>query len=327
MWRVFFPAVVLFLVSLKLVSAEPVRINGSLTGGEGLKVELTTVSDYISNAEKVLATSIIGNDGFFDLTADLSYTMLCILKIGIQGSEILLEPGRNYNLRIKGLLDKNLRNKEIAPFQIPALHIEVLNPWRFELNGLVNEFYSFHNEFLAQNAMALVRARDRKIVDDYIQEVYNRFPGINNEWFNDLITYKIALIEMMARSRSRESIAEKYLTGNEILYYHPVFMDFFTQFFEKYIHAVRIYNPMRLVELTEDPDAYELMMKEFAKDTILRNNQLKELVLICSTADLVSLTDMNRHAVLNLLTYIQTNSKYNEHRNIARDLKTSLSRR
>lgn len=327
MYRAFSLLILSPMFFLESVLADPVRITGSITGAVGMKAELVTTLDFISNTEKIIASSAIGQDGMFELSADLKNTSLCYLKIGVQKAEIILEPGRSYNIRIKGLLDKSLRNQDIPPFQVPALYIEILNPWRFELNDLVNQFYLFHDQFMEKNSVALLRARDKKIVETYIAEVYNRFPGINNAWFNDLLTYKIAQVEMMARNRGRESMAEIYLKDKEILYYHPVFMDFFTQFFEKYIYTVRLYNPARLVELAESGNTYQLLMKEFEKDPVLRNESLRELVLISSAADLLTLTGMSRNSVINLLNYIQANSKYPEHRVIAGNLSNVLLRR
>ncbi|MBE0662742.1 MAG: hypothetical protein IH597_09755 [Bacteroidales bacterium] len=316
----------LSIITSAIALAEPVTIRGSVQGASGLKIELIVYSDFITNTEMPLAETNIGQAGMFEIRADLKTTTIAILKIGIQKGEIILEPGKTYNLKISGLLDRSLRNKEIAPFQIPALQIEIVSPWRFELNSLVNDFYIFHDGFMAEHAHTILRQRDGRLVQQYVTEIYNRFPGINNAWFNDLLRFNIASLELMARAKGRDAIADTYLLNQEILYSHMAYMDFFNDYFAKYLTASRLFDRNQLLKAFESPDAYKSMMNVLDKDKLLHDRQLRELVLLKNIPDLLANPGYSKHSILSLLETIRTKSAYPEHRLIAGNLAVLLSR-
>lgn len=306
--------------------AETLILKGSVQGASGQKVEFTVFSDFITNTEILLAETRIRQDGMFEIRPDLKTTTVAILKIGIQKGQIILEPGKTYNLKISGLLDRSLRNKEIAPFQIPALKIEIINTWRFELNNLVNEFYIFHDGFMADNAHIILRQRDGRLVQQYVAEIYNRFPGINNAWFNDLLRFNIASLELMTRAKGRDAIAATYLLNQDVLYSHMSYMDFFNEFFEKYLTASGLFDRNQLIEALESSDAYKVMMDILGHDSLLNDRQLRELVLIKSLPDLLTTPGFSKARILSLLETIRTRSVYPEHSLIAGNLVVLLSR-
>ncbi len=300
--------------------AETTVIQGSAPGASSLPVELITYSDYVSNTERTLTQSTVSANDTFEIVAEIQQTTFTMLKIGIQKCEILLEPGRQYHLKITGILSEKFRDKDIAPFQIPWLHYELLNPWQFELNRLVSDFFTFHDQFLAENSMALLRSNGAVLAKKYIQELYNRFPGIDNAWFNDLLTYKTASIEMMSKALNRNSLAEKYLLSNEVLYDHMEYMDFFRQFFEKYLLTYPAYDRRSIITALESPNSHHMMMEMLGKDTILKDNRLRELVLIRGMFDLSGTPGFDTDRINRLLQQVQTGSKYREHQLIAGNL-------
>jgi hypothetical protein len=313
---------ILFFAILLCLSAysELVIIKGSVPGGAGAEIQLIAYTDFISNTQKQLAEARVGQDRFFEIRIDLKSTTFVYVAIGMQKSELLLEPGKIYNLKITGLLDQELRNKDIPPFQIPALNIAVLNPWRFELNGLVQEFLSFHNNFLANHSMALVRQHDARLVEQYTSELYNLFPGIDNAWFNILLTYNIASVEMMARASGREAIARKYLLHEPVLYDHMVYMDFFQQFYEKHLITSRIYERNKLINALESSDPYNALMEMLGKDPLLPNHRIRELGLIKNMYDLSGSPGFSQNNIIDLLDKTKAASKYPEHKLIAENL-------
>jgi hypothetical protein len=319
MWH--FPILFFFTIFLyQSANCEPVFIKGSVPEAAGSEVQLLAYTDFISNTERQLAEAKIGHDGFFEISLDLKSTTFIYFTIGIQKSELLLEPGKVYNLKITGLLNRELRNKDIPPFQVPALIITVLNPWRFELNGLVQEFLSFHNDFLAIHSMALIRQRDARLVEQYTSELYNLFPGVDNAWFNILLTYNIASVEMMARAGGREAIAGKYLLDEPVLYDHMVYMDFFHQFFEKHLITSRIYERNMLINALESEYPYEALMEMLGKDPLLPGHRLRELVLIKNMYDLSGSPGFRQNNIIDLLDKTKAASKYPEHKLIAENL-------
>lgn len=314
----------LFTLTLILISgsthSQTTHLSGAATGASGLVVTVSTYTDFISWNEINLTGTEIGTDGLFALELDIETTVFGYLYIGIQKAEIFLEPGKNYTIKISGVLSKELREQDIAPFQIPPLQIEVLNPWRFELNGLVRAFLDFHDDFLATHHAALLRQRDRNVINKYISEVYDRFPGIDNEWFNTLLTFKIAGIEMMARAKGTETLVREYLVNEEILYGHMVYMEFFNQAFEKYLITSRFFDRNMVLDAIHSQTPYESLTELMKRDPLLENPRMRELVLIRNLLDLYGTPGFNRDAIIRLLLQIRDESRFTEHRQIAGNL-------
>ena len=306
------------------VFSEPTQIKGHAPGAEGMKVELHAYDDFISNKQVLLNKALIGQDGSFEITQKLNTTTFVYLKIGLQKAELLFEPGRNYHLQITGLLDENLQMADIPHFQLPPLLIKIIEPWRHELNGLVRDFFIFHENFITENAAALLIQRSPGIAGHYASQLYDEFPGIDNFWFNEMLTWKIAAIEMMARAKGRETIARDYLLEHEVLYNHMIYMDFFNQFWDKYLITSRLYNRSELIETLNSSDSYSLMMEMLGKDPILSGNRLRELVLIRSLKDLHGLVGFSQRAIIRLLEEVQKKSEYAEHRKIAGNLRGQI---
>lgn len=303
-----------------ITRSQPTHLNGHATGASGLNITVSTYSDFISWNEITLSSTEIGADGLFSLELDIETTVFGYLNIGIQKAEIFLEPGKNYTIKVSGILRKELRDQDIAPFQIPPLQLEVLNPWRFELNGLVREFLDFHDDFLATHHAALLRQHDRTVINKYISEVYDRFPGIDNKWFNTLLTFNIAGIEMMARAKGTETLAREYLINEEILYGHMVYMEFFNQVFEKYLITSRFFDRNMVLDAINSQTHYESLTELMNRDPLLENPRMREFVLIRNLLDLYGTPGFNRDAIIRLLLQIRDESRFTEHRNIAGNL-------
>lgn len=311
----------------ELAHSGPVVIKGSAPGAAGSKVQIFSYVDFISNTEKLLAETRIGQDGFFNFRLDLKSTTLVFFTIERQRGEILLEPRKTYNLKISGMLDRNLRDKDIPPFQMPALDIDIMNPWRHELNGLVGEYQMFHDDFLFRHSMALVRQRDPGLVKDYVTALYDLFPGIDNAWFNIMLTHSIASVEMMARAMGREAFLEKYFADEPVLYDHMAYMDFFQQFYAKHIITSRTYNRNEIIDALNATEPYQALMQMLRDDPYLPTTRIRELVLIKNMFELTGEPGFDKGRVLVLLNHVQTRSNYPEHKLIAGNLVNLLRER
>jgi len=324
-------AIALFFIAFSVLShslkvfSEPITIKGFAAEAGGMKAELLYIGDFISNNLAPLGETEIGQDGFFKFTPELKKTTFAYLIIGIQRADLLLEPGQSYDLRITGLLSEELRSADIPPFQVPPLQIEIFEPWRYELNGLVRSFWGFHENFMAEHATSFIGQRNPSIAQQYATELYNQFPGIDNAWFNDMLNYKIAGIEMMLRTKGREALAREYILNREILYDHMFYMDFFKQFWHKYLNTSRLYERRQLIAALNSNDAYSSFMELMAKDPLLENKPLRELVLLAGVKDLMGVPGTEPQAITRLLEQIKNSSEITEHQIIAENLHLRMS--
>jgi len=322
--HVFLLSLIISVSGFQLLASTTV-LQGKAIDAGGLMIEVLSYDDYISNTEKVLASATIARNGSFRLSFENEITQFIYIRIEKQKTEFFAEHEKEYNLIISNLLEKRLRNEDLAPFQIPALLIEIKNSDPYELNKLVQDYLDFHHYFLTEHSIALLRQRNARLVEQYRREALDLFPGINNLFFNQMVFYKTAQIAMMGRSASRTEIFNQYLQNREILYGHIVYMDFFNLFFDKYLMSARQFSREEIITNLESPQAYISMMKMLERDEILENLQIRELVLLKSMLDLYGTPGYNRFAIKNLLEEILEGSTYERHRKIAANLLQRLS--
>lgn len=300
-------------------------LNGKVINGAGLEVTVVAHSDLITNTEVELARSSIAPDGSFEVRLALQETMPIYIRIGVQETEFVAEPGRRYQLTILNLMEQQPRKKLPARFGMPPLHFQISGGNQNELNTMIAEFYTIHDSFLQENVHALIRQRDNTLTNQYTQLVNSHFPNITNQYLKNLVFYNTALIRMMSPATGLAQLYSGYISGRPVLYQHPVYMEFFSQVFDKYLLTKAPYLGREgLLKLLASPGSFQAIVHAMEADPVIQNKQVKELVLLFSLRDVYFMAGFNKEQVLNCLRQIQQNSTFSEHRLIARNMISAL---
>jgi thiol-disulfide isomerase/thioredoxin len=98
-------------------------------------------------------------------------------------------------------------------------------------------------------------------------------------------------------------------------------MNFFNAVFDTYVFAgSRNIQGSDLRHAVNRVNSYHALMDSLGKDTILRNEVLRELVMLKALQSMHGNPDYRQQNVENILNYINTNSKFPEHRSVARNI-------
>ncbi len=301
-------------------------ISGKAINGEGLELLVVAHSDLITNTEIELARSRIASNGDFEVRFTLRETKPVFLRIGGQEMEFVVEPGKSYNITISNLLEQQPRKKLPARFGMPALQYQISGSNRYELNAMIAEFYAIHDRFLQENVHALLRQRDNALTDMYSELINSSFPDFNNQYFKNLVFYNTALIRMMSPTTGIGQLYENYISGRPVLYSHPVYMEFFSQLFDKHLLTKAAYLRREgLLLLLSSSDSFQAIIKAMEADPVIKEMRVKELVLLFSLRDVYFMSGFNKEQVLNCLRQIQQMSTFSEHRLIARNMIASFA--
>ena len=200
------------------------------------------------------------------------------------------------------------------------------------MNETIDNFnYSFSN-FLENNFLAIYKFRDTKLIqlfENEMQEKLNATTELNPEQFDFLksyITYQVADLKKASHTISDNQLIEHYLQ-EKILYDQPNYMLFFSHLFSKYLETNTIglsYSKFNL--LLEQPKKAALLMEFLEKDTKLKDERLRELVLLKIAKDVYYRSDFNQAKIKNLLEEISRSSKFIEHQKIGKTLINKLGR-
>jgi peroxiredoxin len=306
--------------------SEPVKITGTAPGAEGKRIEVLTYSDLISFQEITLATSLIDSTGNFSLSLDISQTIYVNLSIDFHRAELFLEPSKIYRIKVEPM-DYN-EMKEVNPFiQSAKLGISFDDFEPNELNSMVQAFNNQYDEFLLKNFNALYRDRNKSKLDTFTIFFAQSYATIKNSYLTNYINYKLAGLVQLTQAMNQAQIGKKYFSDAPILYENLEYMDFFNQYFSKYItatcRALKFTDYKTLIEGTEN---YKRLMKALEADTILRKPQLRELVLLKGLLELHNTAGYSQEKIIALLNTISIESKFPENRNVADNILKMLTK-
>ncbi|MCK9424147.1 MAG: TlpA family protein disulfide reductase [Bacteroidales bacterium] len=309
-----------------ILFAQPTMITGTAPGAEGKQVRITTPGDGLTSVEKLLATLDVDDAGNFSASLKLEKTTDATISINFHAAEIFLEPGEKYTLRI-GAMNYDDTSENDPFIQSQNLEIAITTSGSKELNGMIDKFNNLYNTFLLDNFNSLYRDRQKNRTDS-LRTILNReFSQFDNPFFINYTTYKLASLEQASLYYNAAQLARKYLIGKPILYENPEYMDFFNNYFSKYITVTSAsLHKIDFQPFFKNPDPEKIMLKTLATDTILKNDQLRELVLLKGLMEWYPMSGYDQEDVLQVIKALQNNSIYPDNQVIAANLVKLLTR-
>ncbi|MDP1623701.1 MAG: TlpA disulfide reductase family protein [Bacteroidales bacterium] len=310
-----------FVLIFSFISvAQKTVINGVAPGAERKIIQITTPGDLITFWENKLGTSRVDSTGLFSLTVDLDKTINAVISIDFHKTEILLEPGKTYNFQIAPMQYDDYT--EVNPFiQSQNLMLEMADPDPGELNTLIGVFNTVYSSFLMENFNALYRDRKKELLDTLRLRLNQHFGAVKNAYFLDYASYKIAALEQLTRYYNNAQLAKKYFTDKPILYNNLEYMEFFNSFFSKYMTVTsNTIRKLDIASLLKSPDPYRSMMKAMTIDSILINEQLRELVMLKGLMELYQAPAFDQAKVLAVFKTTAETSKFEGNRVVAEDM-------
>jgi peroxiredoxin len=317
---------VCFLLFSLISAGQKSVINGVAPGAERKIIRISTPGDLVTFVEKPLATSRIDSSGQFSLPLAFDKTIYVTISIDFHKTEMLLEPGKNYNIRIQQMNYDEYT--EVNPFiQSQNLTIEDNDQDPKELNNLISAFNTIYSGFLMENFNALYRDRNKALLDTFRVQLNQHFGDVKNPYFLDYVSYKIASLEQLTQYYNQAQLARKYFSGQPILYNNLEYMDFFNSFFEKFLTATsNIIRKTDLAAVLKGPDPYRGMMKALSADTILKNEQLRELVMLKGLMEMYNNPVYVQDDVIGVIKATAEQTKFPDNRVVAGNIVSLLTR-
>lgn len=311
---------ILFLLFPFLTVAQVTRITGSAPGAEGKIIRIMAPRDLITMEETTLAEGRVDSAGKFNMTANLKTVQFGSLNIDFHRAEVYFEPGKLYFFKCAPM--NYNATEEVNPLiQSESIQIDGMGSDKDDVNFYINQFNILYNNFLLKNFNALYHDRNRSKIDDFHDEVVTTFMETKNFYFGIYIRYKIAGLEQLAQSGGKPALAKRYFMDSPIIYENTEYMDFFNQFFTKYLTAgPSVFKLVDYQKIINGPDNYLALMRTLGKDTVLKKPQLRELVLLKGLMEMLQMEGYNKDNILALLDKISKESKFEEHKIIAEDI-------
>ncbi len=305
-----------------------VTIEGNFPGAEGRMLRVFQYADHITYLEKEADRQMIDSLGNFSMTFRMDATKNIFFRIDHARMHMFVKPGEKYYLRFDPV-DFNQLNDQRNPYMDPWYFSFDIQQPQNDLNTHINHFDELFQDFLSENFVRMQKSRNFEMLDQFRLEMDSVFKGISDPYFRDYFTYKFAYYYRVSNSISTAKQFDRYILNKDILYDNTQYMIFFNAVFESYIFAgSRSLNYADLTYTVNQLNSYDAVMDSLGKDTVLRNELLRELVLLKGLDDMYGKPEFSTQNVKDILDHITQNSKFFRHREIASNIlyqKTYLS--
>jgi len=308
------------------VCAQQVTVTGSAVGAEGKNIRLLTWSDLITFTEKKVAETGIDSLGNFSLTFDLPATSYISVAIDLHRSDLYMQPGLTYRMKLAPI--NYTDNLEVNPFILSQnLEIELINPGDNELNIWINAYDAKYNDFLLEHFNALYLERKKNYLDTFRIQVNGWYREIDQPFFQDYMRYKTAGLEQISHARNQYNLAKTYFIDKPILYNNVEYMQFFNNYFTKYLTTTSdILRKIDLNPIIKGAAPYPKLMKTLEADSVLRNEDLRELVLLKGLFELFYSSPELQDPIIEILGSISQKSPNQVNRDIASNIKAKVTK-
>ncbi|MFN2395325.1 MAG: TlpA family protein disulfide reductase [Bacteroidales bacterium] len=307
----------LFQTGLLFGENSHILINGYFPGAEGLTIRLMEYGDMISFHEQEIGSAVVDDSGRFSIDITRRNTQYVFLRMDHARMGLFVEPGNTYSLEFEPVNFSHLddsRNPYLDPWYFNYTIIEPENT----LNDRIDEFDELFHEFLLKNFSRIHQGRNRNLFDDFRSHTDSIFAEVDDEWFRDYYQYKYAYYYRTANLESFSAQMNKYILNRPVLYHNTQYMNYFNAVFDTYIFAgSRNVKVSDLTHTVNHLNSYDALIDSLGKDTLLKNERLRELVMVKALQDMYSNPDFIQQNVESILQHVNNNSKFPEHRIIA----------
>lgn len=280
----------------------------------GKVIQLYSGTDFITLNRQKESQDTIEADGYFELNFQSLHTQPVYFKIDHVVAQLYVQPDYAYGITIPEV-DNNLDRNNDAELTV---NIGVIGTDSTELNALIFDYQEQYNKlFLTEDNRFLSRPVMFRRADSLQKLCYGRYAKITNEYFRSYVIYSIATINASV-SRGENYLINSYISNRPIQYDHYEYMQFFNACFKGYLNTIAAGRKgQTLYNIINTKADYPALLNFVRQDKLLKNDSLRELVILKNLWDFYFSMDFVPDAVENIVSQINVSTKNREHKKIA----------
>jgi hypothetical protein len=279
----------------------------------GRIIEIHTLNDFITQLPRKEGFDTIRKDGFFQIDFFIEYIQPVIVRIGHVTARLYVQPDFVYSISFPEIDEKFNRNNDADLF----VNIGIIGADSSELNVLTYDYQEMFNKaftsveerFFSRNVMFL-KADSLKLKCD------RKYRNVKNPYFKSYYDYSIASVNA-SLSRGENYLINSYILFKPIQYRHFEYMQFFNSCFSGYLNSVASSKKgQSLYHIINVKADYNLLDNFLKDDKFLKNDSLRELVIIKNLWDFHYSADFSPDAIEAILSELSIRTKISEHKKI-----------
>jgi peroxiredoxin len=315
-----------------------VRITGRSVEYAGDSIVFLSYSNMITFSEKEITSCIVGDSGVFECTFTLEEPRLIFSHLGVYNCFMYAEPGKVYEIRLPQKRQKSLADEANQFFEETSVHLSLKVTGTTdelavtyndeELNFLIHAFNDYFYPYYYKFAVNAYTDRiDKKELKDAVENLQSPFEDIHSPFFSAYMDYRIGLLNHFGNQISSQRIMEDYFLDRPVWYQNPAYMELFNEIFNDFFDQFNEKYPKRNlpVMLNRDKD-YSRLNEILVRDASLRNDSLRELILLKEFFEGFFDQRNIRSSMLQLLDSLKVNTSIDLHRNMVKDMMLEITK-
>lgn len=308
----------IFLLAAGVLSAQNVSIDISGANIGGKQIRLFLADDYLSGLDKQVSAKTLSQEdtscNFGLLTDGVS---IITIKIDAFEYSFVSQPGKIYSLAIDSINFVVADSVNVLMYK-QTLPVKITNLAPDDLNTKIERFDVATEDFVSRNARNLLVTRDNTVTDSLVALLNNFLADEpQGSYFAEYVKYEIGKIKHVLRLESRKALREALFGDKPIQYYNMGYMDCFNHIFSHYFSQGNKYLSQDELEFWLTTNNYDDLMDALGKDKVLKNEVLREFVLIKGMKDAYLEGDFDRADIIKMLEKIASRTKFEQHRKTA----------
>ncbi len=311
--RIFFFLVFCFF-SFKILDAQ-VIINGS-SNRPNVPVRLIIPKDLVSNAESVVAESSTDEKGNFQLSAQIQAIHFAQIAVGLDRTELVVKPNSSYKVEIQCLESKT----DQSYFERDPPVLKVLQTSDDDLYRQISDVNLVYNTFVLQHFEKMMQRRQLNLLDTLRVTLESRLPARPDPFVSAYSYFKQASLKLALKgSRSSDLWLKDLLQQKPVLYDNPEYMQLLNVVFTSWFLNDNYFKINVLKTKIEEGFNFFLAYVSDCQG-LAYDQQRIELISLINLRDLYFNSTFDQTSVIKLLQGFVAQSKFAEHRNIAKNL-------
>lgn len=320
-------AIVLILLATTFTAkADEWTVHGRAGVGPGNVIAIYAYEDYITYTEKKLAETITGDSGKFSMTVDVEKISWVFLKCQNLYGFVFATPGKKTEVFFPAR-DPEFQVSAEAQYEVPVtLWTSDSTDMNFLAADYNDKFNFFWGDSTSNKYIEFVAGQSAEVLDTFHNQMTRHYRWVKNPYFHTWLEYGFASMEN-ATFQSERRTAQRYLVDKEIQYDNHEYMNFFNNFFEGYVYRWSMKKQGEgIYRAINVKVSYDSAMAAMRNLPYLKNDTLRELVLLKGLFELYYNMSYDPRCVISVAQQLGVASPIREHREIARNIVQMFSK-
>lgn len=269
-------------------------------------VVVSKYADYITYEQEYLILDSTNQEGVTTFTIDIDRPSKVLVEVADFRGQFLVEPNQQYWLTIPADYEPVLK-AEVFEWNVDSASVPT-NQLSYEIDGRINEF-------LQTYAGDMVTRTAGKYVRRFSQQMDSTYGG-KNAYLDTYLKYSLAQMDAI-NLRSNTQLFRKYFENQPIEYDNEAYMVFFNQFFNDFFRSIPPAIKDDMIDEVKTEHRLSKVDSLLSTDFRLKDEQLRELVMIKGLSETWNNPDYNQNGVRILLAELSTTAVQPLHRKMA----------